>query len=433
MSASAETAANPFVALLGPTLKTKGAAGAIVDGDTASITAGKTVALYFSAHWCGPCRGFTPQLAEAYMNMQSLNKPFEIVFVSSDRDEKSFNEYYGEMPWKALPYADRDLKSSLSKKYKVQGIPTLVIVGEDGKTITKDGRKAISEDPNGKNFPWKPPTIKDSLGNEFVDGAGKTVTLDGLARKNIGIYFSAHWCPPCREFTPELVKTYNKLKAENKNFEIIFASSDRDEAAFKEYFGEMPWLALPYAERDRKERLSNAFNVSGIPAFVMLDADLNVINAAARAAVSADPDGGNFPWAPKPVNDFSDDGPGEINDYPCICVMASKLTKDEKKQISASLNGIACKYRDEAKAEDRDQDILFFTGSNEGVGARVMAMAHVKPKSIAAGKAQLILMDIPDNGGYYVGEQVALSDVANAVETFIGAYMAKALERKQLS
>jgi hypothetical protein len=33
----------------------------------------------------------------------------------------------------ALPFGDRDRKGKLSQKYKVQGIPTLVFLGEDGK------------------------------------------------------------------------------------------------------------------------------------------------------------------------------------------------------------------------------------------------------------------------------------------------------------
>jgi thiol-disulfide isomerase/thioredoxin len=144
--------------------------------------------------------------------------------------------------------------------------------------------------------PEAAPTITDCLGTNFVNGDGKTVTLADLAGKNIGVYFSAQWCLPCRGFTPELVKTYNKLNAANKKFEIIFASSDQDEAAFQQYFRKMPWLALPYADRERKRQLSNLFNINGIPTFVMLDADLNVINADARAAVEADPEGENFPW-----------------------------------------------------------------------------------------------------------------------------------------
>lgn len=32
----------------------------------------------------------------------------------------------------------------------------------------------------------------------------------------VGIYFSAHWCGPCRGFTPRLVETYKSLKAAGK-------------------------------------------------------------------------------------------------------------------------------------------------------------------------------------------------------------------------
>ena len=34
----------------------------------------------------------------------------EMVFVSSDRDQESFDDYYKDMPWHALPFADRERK-----------------------------------------------------------------------------------------------------------------------------------------------------------------------------------------------------------------------------------------------------------------------------------------------------------------------------------
>ena len=88
---------------------------------------------------CGPCRGFTPKLADAYKAF-AAEKDFEIVFISSDRDQASFESYYGEMPWLSLPFGERDLKNKLSKKFKVQGIPSFVILdGATGEIITKDG------------------------------------------------------------------------------------------------------------------------------------------------------------------------------------------------------------------------------------------------------------------------------------------------------
>ncbi|CAF1255226.1 unnamed protein product [Rotaria sordida] len=110
----------------------------------------KVVAIYFSAHWCGPCQNFTPKLATCYGEVQSeLQDRFEIVFVSSDKDDKSFNEYFQTMPWKAIPFSDRDRKTNLSEKFKVDGIPTLVVLSADGVMLTPDGCDDI--DSKGSN------------------------------------------------------------------------------------------------------------------------------------------------------------------------------------------------------------------------------------------------------------------------------------------
>ncbi|XP_060569959.1 uncharacterized protein LOC132728325 [Ruditapes philippinarum] len=113
------------------------------------ICAGKkAVGIYFSAHWCPPCRGFTPVLAEFY---KENDGDCVIIFVSSDRDQASFDEYFGEMPWYALPFAKRDVKESVSQKYGVRGIPTLVVLRPDGTTIEENGRGSVANS-NGK-FP----------------------------------------------------------------------------------------------------------------------------------------------------------------------------------------------------------------------------------------------------------------------------------------
>lgn len=91
--------------------KHEGGAAVEVSSDTLN---GKYVLFYFSAHWCPPCRAFTPTLAQFYKdNHEKLN--FELVFLSSDRDAKSFNEYWGEMPWLALPFANQDLKNTVRR------------------------------------------------------------------------------------------------------------------------------------------------------------------------------------------------------------------------------------------------------------------------------------------------------------------------------
>merc|ERR1711963_1138082 len=136
--------------LLGETVQGKEGTVDVSTFDTEDYIVG----IYFSAHWCPPCRGFTPVLAETYKKIVAAGKKFEIVFVSSDRDQASFDEYYAEMPWKAIPLSDGEKKEALGGKYGVRGIPTLVLVrGGTGETITVDGRAKVMNDTEGANSP----------------------------------------------------------------------------------------------------------------------------------------------------------------------------------------------------------------------------------------------------------------------------------------
>ncbi len=142
---------------------------------------GKVVGMYFSAHWCSPCREFTPQLAAKYKELVGAGKNFDIVFVSSDRDQQAMTDYFGEMPWKALPFSASSKKKELEAKYQVTSLPTLVLLDERGNTITLEGRRAVISDP----FPFGAVAPEAATVVLFydVDSVSKTVSacFDSLA------------------------------------------------------------------------------------------------------------------------------------------------------------------------------------------------------------------------------------------------------------
>ncbi|GKA82453.1 probable nucleoredoxin 1 [Tanacetum coccineum] len=48
---------------------------------------------------------FTPVLIDLY-NELADEGDFEIVFISADKNEESFNGYFSKMPWLAVPFSD---------------------------------------------------------------------------------------------------------------------------------------------------------------------------------------------------------------------------------------------------------------------------------------------------------------------------------------
>lgn len=133
------TPLSPFLeSILPRTLLSKSGA----EVNTADALAGKVVAMYFSAHWCGPCRQFTPQLRGLYQQVKAAGKLLEIVFCSADHDEREFQDYYSkEMPWLAIKY-DSAEREALQARFKVSGIPMLSVMAPSGKIIVANAIQA---------------------------------------------------------------------------------------------------------------------------------------------------------------------------------------------------------------------------------------------------------------------------------------------------
>jgi nucleoredoxin len=123
--------------------------GALVHADDEALASKKLIAFYFSAHWCGPCRKFTPQLVEYYNRVAPQHPEFEIVFFSLDKSAAAMEAYMREtnMPWPAINYEKLPQKEAL-KSNAGNGIPSLVLVDGSGKVLsaTYAGSKYLGPD-----------------------------------------------------------------------------------------------------------------------------------------------------------------------------------------------------------------------------------------------------------------------------------------------
>ncbi|KAL6983699.1 protein-disulfide reductase [Sarracenia purpurea var. burkii] len=264
---------------------------------------GKTVGLYFALTSYKKCLGFTPKLIEVYEKLKAKGENFEVVMIPLDNEEESFKQNFEKMPWFSLPFNDKSCEK-LARYFEILALPTLVIIGPDGKTLHPDVVETI-EEHGIQAYPFTPEKFAEleeiekakreaqtfesilvSGENNFVIGKdGLKVPVSDLVGKTILLYFSAHWCPPCRAFLPKLMEVYQEIKAKhNDAFDMIFISNDRDQTSFEEFFSKMPWLALPFGD-ERQESLERTFKVQGIPMLVALGPTGRTITTEARELI----------------------------------------------------------------------------------------------------------------------------------------------------
>jgi nucleoredoxin len=167
--------------------------------------------------------------------------------------------------------------------------------------------------------------LKAHFGESLQTAEGKKVDLKSLEGKAVGIYFSAHWCGPCRAFTPELVKFRD---ANSEKFEVVFVSSDRSEEERKGYIKDagMKWLGLPL-NGDESKALKKKYEVSGIPALVILRSDGELLSRDGRSLIMSKPD-------PALINDPKAKVDVATEDYKC-----SNCDKTHQRKVAKLVKG----------------------------------------------------------------------------------------------
>ncbi len=95
---------------------------------------GKYVLLDFWASWCPDCRKDIPKVKALY---EKYGKDVVFVGVSFDTDRNSWTDCIekGGMKWLHVSELKRMREANISKAYGVQWIPSMTLIGPDGKVV----------------------------------------------------------------------------------------------------------------------------------------------------------------------------------------------------------------------------------------------------------------------------------------------------------
>ena len=136
-----------------------------------------------------------------------------------------------------------------------------------------------------------------------MDGATVNTKEALKDRKQIVLYFSASWCPPCRKFTPDLV-SYAKANKDSKDVIVILVGSDQTAAKQADYMKkyDMDFYAIPF-DKARLGKIKRLYGGGGIPNLVILQPDGKVVKGSYETNGKYSPSNRKSYIGPKPVLD----------------------------------------------------------------------------------------------------------------------------------
>uniref|UniRef100_A0A8C9TLT1 Nucleoredoxin n=1 Tax=Scleropages formosus TaxID=113540 RepID=A0A8C9TLT1_SCLFO len=372
--------------------------------------------LYFGCSLNGPCRQFNGSLSDFYSKFKTTSEhrdELEVVFISSDQDQKHWQDFLQEMQWPALPFKERHKKMKLWNKYKVTSIPSLVFVDvATGKVVCRNGLLVVRDDPKGLEFPWGPKPFAEVVAGPLLRNNGQSTDSSSLEGSYVGVYFSAHWLA---------LKTLRSVTA-SFCCDIWFYSfnSCRSEDSFKQYFSEMPWLAVPYSDEARRSRLNRLYGIQGIPTLILLDTEGRMITRQGRVEVLNDPDCRLFPWHPRPVLELTEANAVQLNEGPCLVLFVDAEEEGELEPARELIQPIAEKIMAKYKAKEEETPLLFFVAGEDDMSDSLRDYTNL-PEAAPL----LTILDMSARAKYVRDVEEITPDV---VEQFVNDFLAEKLK-----
>jgi len=116
----------------------------------------------------------------------------------------------------------------------------------------------------------------------YPDINGKNVSLDDLKGKYVYVDVWATWCAPCKREIPYL----KELNEEYKDKDIVFVSMSIDKAEDKPKWEQMVKSkglkgVQIFADNNWNSDFVRAYGIKGIPRFILIDKEGNIVNADA--------------------------------------------------------------------------------------------------------------------------------------------------------